>query len=131
MKPKRDKTLGELINQFENESDQTIEKFNKLFPFCKINGFDPKCKVEIGDYEKGYRKITIDGKDSFDHQFSMIDFSDGRQITNPFTLYHPNKDFIGRFNNVLEACRKLSIEPQTFHTKIENGYYVMEVYGNH
>jgi hypothetical protein len=57
-----EKNKMNLLEQFENEDEQNVETFNKLFPMCKITGSENETPVTIGPMFSMGRKIIV-GKD--------------------------------------------------------------------
>jgi hypothetical protein len=118
--------IGTIIKQFEQEKEQNIETFNRLFYNCKLLGYEPHLSVTIGEYNSGRREITINDNITLFHELSLIDKTMGEVVTKRFILYYPNGDEIGRFSNFLAAAEFLDHTTGTLKSYIEKKIYVQE-----
>lgn len=122
----REKGIGELINEFDNLTEQTVGTFNKTFPTSKILGFIDSATVEIGGYNDTFREITVNGITKINHSLDHTSIISTDYKSNVMELYYPNGGFVGRFNNFKAAAMYLNIHHKTLEARIRNKTYVME-----
>lgn len=118
--------IGSIINRFENEKEQTVETFNRMFHNCKLKGFDYNLTVTIGDYNKGYRCVTIGDTITLDHEFSLIDLTLSETRLTPFILKYSNGDIIGKFNSYNKAAEFMDMDYGTFRNKLSKSNFIVE-----
>jgi kynurenine formamidase len=125
-----EKGIGQLINEFDEGTNQTVEQFNVAFPNCQLKGFNPTDHVIIGDYV-GYnhRNVYVNNKHIGTHLFTTVDYSARIKEGKEIKLYYPNRDFIGQFVSITEAARAVNTSAPQLIRLVEANKYLMEEVG--
>lgn len=130
--------IGQLINEFDEQDEQTVEVFNRIFPDCPITeektdfAIKPTDSVEIGEIANHSRKITINGKNHFWLEMLVKEDPIEKVIhpnMTPVRIYDANRNFLGQFDGIGFACSFLKITRTAYSYYISKGKLICEKVG--
>lgn len=125
--------IGQLINEFESGTIQTVSRFNELFRHCPIvSNQDLEVysddEVEIGEPFNTTRQITIRGY-TFYHEMKFLE-----PLIAPKTsanskhvkVYLPDNTFVGEFIGLGNAAYALNLSREQFNYRVSVGKFIVE-----
>lgn len=130
--------IGQLINEFDELDEQTVETFNKIFVDCPITQektdfeIKPSDSVEIGELAGHCRKITVNNKNHFWLEMVVKEDPIVKVIhpnMTPVRIYDADRNFLGQFDGIGFACTALKITRTAYSYRVRIGKLISEEVG--
>jgi hypothetical protein len=110
---RKEESLGFLLNKWDNQLDNTVEAFNKLFN-GKL-GHKKDLEVEIGNlYTANGRYITVDGI-RIRHMFARSDEDANYNNHIVYDVYDPSKVDVDRYSKPIDIAEEYDISQVTVY----------------